>query len=268
MKKKIIFVLSLLLFLFLIIIFSEKTIEETEEVYVEKNIQEMSSSEVDRFLEEIKDLTEEEKLEKIVTSRIGTPYVGGCLGEESGVDTDPIFRLDVTDCTVFILTTAALLNSSNIEEARDLMGSLNYYPAGSISYEDRLHFTTYRNHVSPYFEEITEEIGVVETKSVTLNKIKEDGKRLIDIDFEETIEIKYIPSLSREDELPYIVGVAFLRDGDEEIGLDVRHEGVIINGEELIHASINKGEVVREDLFQYLQTAGFDGLIIFKIKLL
>lgn len=266
MKKKIIFLLSLLLLFVLLALFTEKEFREVEveESYTEESLQNMTSVEVDTFLQEIAVLDTDERLEKIITSRLGTPYEEGCLGENGGVDTDPVFRLDVADCTVFVLTSVALLNSSNLEDAEELMKSLNYYPFEEVSYENRLHFTTYRNLISPYFEDITEDLGVVtESKTINLNKT-----RIIDIDFEESVEVKYIPytSFSRDAHLPPVVGVAFLRHGDEERGLDVRHEGFILHGEDLVHASLNAGEVVREDLFQYLQNASFDGLIIFEIK--
>ncbi len=266
MKKKIIFVLTLSLLLFLVIAFSEKELpEEVEVVSIDKNIQEMSSEEVDVFLQSMEDMESEERLKKIINLRIGTPYERGCLGEEGGIDPNPIFRLDVTDCTVFMLTSTALLNASSKEEARELMGSLNYYPVDSITYEDRLHFSTYRNLVSPYFEDITREVGEAEKKTVVLNKKRADGTRLIDIDFEETVEINYIP-VSADFELPSVVGVAFLRHGDEQIGLDVRHEGFVVEGKDLIHASLNKGEVVKENFLEYLSISEFDGLIFFKIK--
>lgn len=89
--------------------------------------------------------------------RLGTSYQPGCLGGEKGEDKDPIFRLDVTDCTAFILTTAALLHSDAIEDARGMMKFLNYR-SEEIVFESRLHFTTDRNEVSPYFEDITQEV--------------------------------------------------------------------------------------------------------------
>lgn len=255
----------------------EDQAEETTEEIIFKEIYQMDNVEVDEFLNYIeqRSLSKEERLERIIEGRIGTPYELGCLGEASGRDPDPVFRLDVADCTVFVMTTAALLNASSYEEARGLMGAINYYPAGDISYENRLHFTTYRNKISPYFTDITREVAgdKAERKSVVLNQKREDGTRLIDIDFEEPIDIYYLPvaSVSEEllGELPDYVGVAFLKEGDDQIGLDVRHEGIVVEGKYLIHASSTKGKVAKEDFREYLfNSSTFDGIIIFKFNLL
>ena len=53
--------------------------------------------------------------------RVGTPYGIFCLGEERGVDKDPIIRIDTSDCTVHVLTTIAFAESESFNEARDAM---------------------------------------------------------------------------------------------------------------------------------------------------
>ena len=107
----------------------------------QKKLYELSSTEIDSILEEVwqRFPEEEERLKALAILRLGTPYQLGCLGEESGRDKDPIFRLDVTDCTAFILTNTALLLSKNLEEAREMMRFLNYQPGEDITFENRLH---------------------------------------------------------------------------------------------------------------------------------
>jgi len=107
----------------------------------QKKLYELSSTEIDSLLEEVwqRFPEEEERLKALAILRLGTPYQLGCLGEESGRDKDPIFRLDVTDCTAFILTNTALLLSKNLEEAREMMRFLNYQPGEDITFENRLH---------------------------------------------------------------------------------------------------------------------------------
>lgn len=206
--------------------------------------------------------------------RKGTPYQLGPLGEESGRDKGPIFRLDAVDCTVFVLTTVSLLHSQNLEGAKEMMRFLNYRPNSKITFENRLHFTTERNITSPYFQDITEKIAgqnKTKEKKVTLNKIKDDGKRLIDIDWEKEIIIKYIPNkfITKEflQTLPRVVGIAFIKEGDEKIGLDVRHEGFLVDGNLLFHATQKEGKVVNVDFFKYYfvknDTPRFDGIILF-----
>ncbi len=247
--------------------------EEEKEIYVpEKDIFEMTEEELDAFLESTNSLGLEERLKKIIKARTGTPYVLGPLGEGKGKDPNPVFRVDVSDCTVFVLTTVAMANSSSTKEAEEAMEAINYYPAGEVSYDNRLHFTTYRNSVSPYFKDITREINKAESKTVVLNRQRGVEGRIIDINFEETMTVYYVPSsvLSEEAlmQLPSVSGVAFLRHGDENIGLDVRHEGFLINGKQIVHASNERGEVVKENFFEYLFNNGvarFDGVIFFEV---
>ena len=218
----------------------------------------------------------EDRLKALAFLQLGTPYYLGCLGEGEGPDTDPLFRLDKTDCTVFILTSTALLHASDTEEAKTAMKSVNYRPGGEINYQNRLHFTTDRILSSPWFQDVTEEVAgseKVKTKEVILNKAQADGSRLIDIPWEKKITEIYLPLEDIKTEmlqnLPAVIGVAFLRAGDEKIGLDVRHEGLLSDGQTLFHASSLQGKVVAEDFLEYCfseQQARFSGIIFYKIN--
>ncbi len=196
---------------------------------------------------------------------MGSPYKRGPLGEKENKE---IYREDVFDCTTLILVSAAKVNS-NGKTPKEVMKEVNYYPPGEVSYENRLHFSTYRNKVSPYFEDITQEIGKDKTKEkkVILNKKREEG-RLIDINWEEEINLEYI---RKEDldkvisNLPSEVGVAFIKNGDEKIGLDVRHEGFVFEKENLIHASSIEGEVAEVDFLDFVENSNYDGVIFFKV---
>jgi hypothetical protein len=245
----------------------------------QKKLYELPSTEINSILKDLqlRFPKKEERLKALAVLRIGTPYQLGCLGEEAGRDRDPIFRLDVTDCTAFVLTNVALLHSQTIDEAREMMKFLNYRPNSEITFENRLHFTTDRNTVSPYFRDITGEnfcACKLKTKKVTLNKIKSDGKRLIDIDWEKEIVLKYIPNeyITKElfQNLPKAIGLAFIKEGDEEIGLDIRHEGFLFDGQFLFHATPTEGKVVDVDFFEYYfgkeNNPRFDGIIFFEIK--
>jgi hypothetical protein len=242
----------------------------------QKKFYQQTDSEINILLGELEERfpLREDRLQALAFLQLGTPYHLGCLGEGKGLDSDPFFRLDQTDCTVFILTLSSLLQASNLEEAEEAMMIANYRE-GKVSYQDRLHFTTDRIDSSPFFYEMTEEIaGIekVEQKEVTLNKILEDGKRLINIPWEKEILITYLPveevSLILQ-KLPKVMGVAFLLEGDEKIGLDVRHEGLLIDGKTLFHASSLQGKVVQEDFLSYLfpeEKARFSGLLFYGFR--
>jgi hypothetical protein len=246
----------------------------------QKKLYELSPAEINPILEELWERfpNKAERLKALSILRLGTPYQLGPLGEESGRDKDPVFRLDVTDCTAFVLTDVALLHSQSLEEAKGMMKFVNYQPPNfEITFENRLHFTTDRNTVSPYFRDITAEIAgldKVREKKIILNKIKTDGKRLIDINWEKEIVIKYIPNefITKEflKKFPKTIGIAFVKEGDEEIGLDIRHEGFLFDDHLLVHATPTEGKLVEIDFFEYYfgkeGNPRFDGIILFEIK--
>jgi len=244
----------------------------------QKKIYQLRLEEPSLFLKELQQKFPEkqERLKALAILRLGTPYQLGPLGEEKDRDKDPIFRLDVTDCTAFILTTTALFHSSTIEDAREMMKFLNYR-SEEITFESRLHFTTDRNEVSSYFEDITKEVvqaDKIKQKKLILNKIKEDGKRLIDIDWEKSITLNYVPhnhiTWELLEELPEAVGIAFIRENDAGIGLDVAHEGFLFNGETLIHVSSTQEKVVEENFLDYYfsnqNVPRFEGIILFEVN--
>lgn len=249
-------------------------LEEQQPMY------QLSETEINSTLKELNRRfpSKEERLKALALWRLGTPYKLGCLGEEAGRDKDPIFRTDVADCTVFVLTNIALLHSETLAEAREMMRSLNYQPDSKISFESRLHFSTDRNEVSPYFKDITREvIGAEKTKQkeIVLNKIKDDGQRLIDIDWEKSILLNYIPyqHINSEllDGLPSAVGIAFIRENDAVVGLDVCHEGFLFSGKTLIHTTLAQGKVVEENFLDYYfidqNNPRFEGIILFEVGL-
>lgn len=245
----------------------------------QKKLYQLSSDEINLILKELQKRFPQkaERLKAIAILRKGTPYQLGALGEEAGRDKDPIFRLDVSDCTSFVLTTVALLHSQKLEEAREMMKFLNYRPNSEITFENRLHFTTDRNLTSPYFRDITEEVtgpAKVKEKKITLNKIRANGKRLIDINWKKKIVMKYIPNkyITKKflQTLPESVGVAFVKAGDEKKGLDVMHEGLLFDGKLLFHSTSGRGKVVTDNFLKYYfsknRTSSFIGILLFEIK--
>lgn len=56
----------------------------------------------------------------------GLPYRLDALGEASGPDADPRFRLDAFDCLTFVETAVALGSSASLEEARQALDDVRY----------------------------------------------------------------------------------------------------------------------------------------------
>ncbi|MBN1825312.1 MAG: DUF1460 domain-containing protein [Candidatus Eisenbacteria bacterium] len=211
----------------------------------------------------------EEKLAALARLRIHTPYRIGCLGEGRDPDRDPLFRLDETDCTVLVVTSAALLHAGSLEEAEGAIRRI-HYRGGQPSYENRYHFTLDRITASPFFEEITARAApdsLLEGITVRLNRDSAGG-RLLPIDWEREVTIRYLPARRMNRtvaaRLPSACGIAFLRLANVPKGYLVAHEGILLDGDRLFHASSRAGRVVESPLFDYLENTGFDGLLFYR----
>ena len=193
-------------------------------------------------------------------------------------DDDPIFRLDVSDCTVHVLTSIALAQSRDWSEAIQNMIAIHYKIDENgeqvPSYESRWHFTSDRILHNPITSDITKEMidrNSLAKVDLTLN-IKSDDTRLLDIHWTKGIEISYIPNNLIDqnllNKLPDICGIAFVRESYIKNGLLVAHEGILIDQMNLIHASSEYGETVNIDFIDYYFRNGeplFDGIMIYKI---
>lgn len=208
----------------------------------------------------------QETLKDVATNFLNTPYKRDPLGER---EEDKIYRTDFFDCTTFVLSVVAKKHAKN-NNPEQVMREINYYPPNTVSYKNRNHFTTYRNKISPYFEDVTETIGKELTKkeTITLNK-KINGKRLIDIDWEEEIIINYILNNDVKkiiNNLPQEIGVGFVDISRFSEGLDVVHEGLLFDKKTLFHASAKEKKVVKIDFLQYLKESSHDAVLFYKIK--
>jgi len=219
----------------------------------------------------------EDRLKAIVLWRIGTPYEEFKLGEETPPDDDPLFRLDVSDCTVHVLTSLALAQSRNWTESKENMINIHYKEDefGNItpSYDTRWHFTTERIHLSPYTYDISEELfepGVLKNVDISLNE-KSDGTSLLEMNWSKNLKISYIQnSLIDQNllrKLPKICGIAFVRESYLKNGLLVAHEGILLDRKDLVHASSEYGKTVNVNFLEYYFRNGeprFDGIMVYK----
>ena len=128
-----------------------------------------------------------DRLKAFALWQVGKPYELFCLGEESGEDKDPIFRLDVSDCTVHILTSLASVQSSSWQEARNTLIDIHYKrnddQTSIPTYKSRWHFTTDRIQDNPSTKNITSSLvsnQELVTINLTLNK-KEDGDEFLSL---------------------------------------------------------------------------------------
>lgn len=219
----------------------------------------------------------EERLKAINIWRIGTPYEIFKLGEEVQPDTDPIIRLDVSDCTAHALTSLSFAQSKTWNEARENIIRIHYKidEDGKYipSYKSRWHFTSDRILSNPNTVNITADLfdyADLETVDIRLN-VKEDGTELLKIDWSKKIQLSYIPNNRINskllNKLPQICGIAFVRKSYFKDGLAIAHEGILIDRKNLIHASSLANETVKVDFINYYFGDGeplFDGIMIYK----
>jgi hypothetical protein len=208
--------------------------------------------------------------------QVGTPYQLGPLGEEAPPDADPVIEFRTTDCAVLNLVSAALAHARDAGGEREAMALANYRD-GRISYGTRFHFTTDRLDSSPYYRDITRQVGGTEARSrtVVLNR-RVGGGRWIPIDWSRTRRVYFVPrafgsqfaSWHDQGRLPAAVGVAFVRVARMSDGLDVVHESMLWNGRTFLHASSLTGRVVTMPWKEFLSGPGrsYDGFVLFEYR--
>ena len=219
----------------------------------------------------------EERLKAFAIWRIGTPYDIFKLGEEKPPDTDPIIRLDVSDCTVHVLTSLAFVQSNTWDEARKNLIEIHYKPdsAGNKipTYQSRWHFTVDRLLSNPSTVNISADLldsNDLETIDIKLN-VKDDGNEFLDLGWSREVEISYIPNgMINEtlfEKLPEVCGISFVRKKYFKNGIIIGHEGILIGQKGLIHASSTAGKTVKVDIMDYYFDEDgpiFDGVMIYK----
>jgi len=211
--------------------------------------------------------------------RVGTPYEIFKLGEGVEPDPDPIMRFDVSDCTGHNLTSLAAARSSSWDEALATMIDIHYKPDSegvkSPLYTSRWHYTVDRITANPNTVDITQTllpISSLDSIVIILNQ-KENGDAFLDLGWNRKITAHYIPNNQINADLlaklPTIVGVTFVKQKYFKMGIVMGHEGMIIDGKYLVHASQSAGETVKLNFLDYyFPKSGtfFDGIMIFEFK--
>ena len=116
-----------------------------------------------------------DRLLRVSERFLGTPYIHSPLGEGSGVDPDPTFRLDAVDCLTFVEQSLALSLARSAAEVPGLLERLRY--ANTPSYEDRNHLMEAQwlpnNQRKGFLVDVTRRLGGADTVRVskTLNAL-------------------------------------------------------------------------------------------------
>jgi hypothetical protein len=100
---------------------------------------------------------------------LGLPYVLSPLGEGSGRDPDPRFRLDAFDCMTLVETAVALASAATLGEAQAALDDVRY--AGPPSYSTRNHEVLSQwlpsNVARGYVADATSSLAGVEVQTAT-----------------------------------------------------------------------------------------------------
>ena len=146
------------------------------------------------------------------------------MGEEKDPDPDPIIRLDVSDCTVHVLTSLAFAQSDSWDKAKDNMIRI-HYKDHQPNFTTRWHFTSDRILSHPQTIDITKTLLPIENlkrANLTLNK-KEIGGELLDLNWEREVETHYVPNtelnINLLNKLPGVCGAAFVKKSLFELGI-------------------------------------------------
>ena len=206
--------------------------------------------------------------------QVGKPYEIFKLGEEKDPDPDPIIRLDVSDCTVHVLTSLAFAQSDSWDKAKDNMIRI-HYKDHQPNFTTRWHFTSDRILSHPQTIDITKTLLPIENlkrANLTLNK-KENGGELLDLNWEREVETHYVPNtelnINLLNKLPRVCGAAFVKKSLFELGIIIGHEGMLIDNQFLIHASSSAGKTVKIDFLTYYfsEPEGiFDGVMFYEFR--
>ncbi len=215
--------------------------------------------------------------------RLATPYDFKAIGDGSGVEPKPVFRIDRTNCTAFVLTNMALASATSYHQAESLMTYLNYYrqPDGrnSVTYQNRIHFTSDRLLTSPYFELITDRLVPAEqldTIHLVLNR-QSDGTHFLPIDWEKEITLPYIPrqfiTPALLSKFPNVCGIGVIQKELFPKGIAIAHEGILFHQTDFFHASRDTGKLTKEDFLRYSRkrkkgslTPVCDGIVVYEMK--
>lgn len=80
-----------------------------------------------------------QRIEQLTAAFLGTPYGELPLGDGTGPEPGPRWRLDEVDCQTYVETVLALANARSVAEAKSILDDLRY--KGPPSFENRNHFT-------------------------------------------------------------------------------------------------------------------------------
>jgi hypothetical protein len=201
-----------------------------------------------------------------------TRYGDSPLGEGSGRDPDPTFRLDQFDCVTFVETVLALGRARSVAEARALLDEVRY--RGPPSYRSRNHYVESQWLPSlageRWLQDVTPEVAGEDAVQVTVRHELADwlaaarsGRLLAGLDPREMpsgesrlglVPIGKVRSVVSR--IPHGTVVIVVREERQGRPSRVAHMGLVVVDERgrraVRHASRDAGRVVEETLERFV----------------
>ena len=226
-------------------------------------VSQLSEAELDARLAQLHEMPFSERLERLSGAFVGTPYGELPLGEGSGPEPWPRWRLDKVDCQTYVETVLAMANAKGLAEAKHILDDIRY--KGEPSFENRNHFTEAQwlpaNLEKGYFtDEVPSIDGRAPTETLTLRKEQwsklPELKRLADAGVPDgKFMVRYLPMGELRKHVRSIVPGTILmvvREGDPTKVVRISHMGFVLkgpNGWVVRHATTGREHAVVDEPF-------------------
>jgi hypothetical protein len=129
-------------------------------------VSQLSEQDLDARIAQVHSLPFPERIDRLTGVFLGTPYGELPLGDGSGPEPWPRWRIDKVDCQTYVETVLAMANARSLAEAKSILDDIRY--KGAPSFENRNHFTEAQwlpaNIEKGYF---TDEVPVIDGRAPT-----------------------------------------------------------------------------------------------------
>jgi len=190
------------------------------------------------LIKESADLNPGKKIEVSSNAFLDTPFRESSVGEEKGIDPDPVINLEFMDCVTFVEYVIAFVNSADMEEFRNHILKLRYKD-GFVDFYSRLHLPDFQWFpmalANKYLTDITKEVGgkyhkkfrKVLNRDFNISGKKIDSSNLV----LREIEIIYIPKEDIPKVFSYIPEYSVIRilRQDSFRPYVTTHMGIVVN---------------------------------------
>ena len=224
----------------------------------------MSEQQLDAKISQAHSLPFPERLEALSKMFLGVPYGELPLGDGTGPEPGPRWRVDAVDCQTYVETVLAMANATGLDQAKAVLTDIRYAD-GKPSFQNRNHFTEAQwipaNTEKGYFtDEVPSIDGRAPTETLTLRKDQWGRvpglKRLIRANIPDgKYMVRYLPMNELRKYVKSIVPgtiIMVVREGAPDKVVRISHMGFVIkggNGWTVRHATTGSQHAVIDEPF-------------------